>query len=62
MQENNVAIYLSLADNRKRIRTWSSKRRTIAPDAPVIVTNLLKYEYLHVGINYQTNSSGHRIQ
>jgi hypothetical protein len=62
MQENNVAIYLSLGDNRKSIRTWSSKRRTIAPDAPLIVTNLLKYEYLHVGTDYQTNSSGHRIQ
>uniref|UniRef100_A0A0A9HHR0 Uncharacterized protein n=1 Tax=Arundo donax TaxID=35708 RepID=A0A0A9HHR0_ARUDO len=38
---------------------WSSKSRAIAPNAPLVVTNLLKYKYLHVETNYQTNS---RIQ
>jgi hypothetical protein len=51
-ERKHVAIYLRMGDNRNRIRTWSSKRRTSAPDAPLIVTNLLKYKYLHVGTNY----------
>jgi len=32
----------------------------MAPDAPLIVTNLLKYKYLKMETNYQTNSSGRK--
>lgn len=44
---------------KEMMKTWSSNRREMTPDVPLIVTNLLKYKYLHMEANYQSNKNIH---
>jgi len=65
MEAKFMAINLSLGlqgegGGLARMHTCSSTRRAIAPDAPLIFTNLLKYRYLQMETYYQTSSSGRK--